>query len=435
MNFEIMNREDIELLQLKRLKKMIDYCIKNVPFYRERLRNVGIMSGNDIKYLADIKKIPFTTNKDLEENYPYGLLAIDKKDIFEIHESSGSTGVPKVMFYSCKDLKNWSIAVARLLSSCGIQQCDVLQNATSYGMFTGGFGSHYGARKMGCTIVPSSGGNINNQIRLMSIYGVNALVATASYVLRISEEVEKKNCKNLLDQLNIVWTGAEACTFTMRNKIEKTLGVDLYNSYGLTEFWGPGFSGECMKKNGLHVNEDMFYVELIDPKTNESLENGEIGELVVTSLVAEAMPILRYKTHDLTKIFYDKCECGRTTIRVAPPYARTDDMFVLKGVNIYPFIIEKILSSFEALSTHYVIELHRKNGVDKAIIKVELNQYMMNISSNEKNNLTSRIVNKIFEKTNVHFDVEILPFSTLLRTNTKERRIIDLRYDTREEKK
>lgn len=421
-----MDRLELESLQLNRLRKIIDYCYENIPFYKTRLDSVGISSGSQIKSLDDIQKIPFTTKDDLATLYPYGNLAISRAQISEFHESSGSTGIPKVIAYSNKDRQNWGKAISRLFRFCGITELDVLQNATPYGMFTGGIGCHYGAMELGCGIIPASGGNTEKQLSMINYYGTTVLICTSSYALRIAEELCASPNKYNVDTLKKVWVGGEACTDSMKAKIEGALNCDVYNSYGLTEIWGPGFSGECICKNGLHINEDMFFPEIVSTD-NKIVPNGEAGELVVTSLIAEAMPIIRYKTNDLTRFFSNDCACGNVFRRISPPFARLDDMIIIRGVNVYPYQIQKIIASFLFTSDQYLIELRRNEGRDTALLIIE---YRQGYTKDEKNlDLANIIEKEIHSKLNIRMNVQLVEFGTLPRQSTKMRRVKDYRYD------
>lgn len=420
------SRSLLEEIQLERIQKTVDYCYNYVSFYRKKLSSVGITSGKQIASLKDISKIPFTTKEDLAELYPYGLLAISKEDVVELHESSGSTGVPKVIAYSDSDRKNWGEAIARLYSLCGITRFDIIQNATPYGMFTGGFGCHYGASALGCCVLPASGGNTVNQLNMISYYGTTALTCTSSYALHLAEELQKEPGKYDVSTLKKMWVGGEACTESMRRRIEETLGCDVYNSYGLTEIWGPGFSGECTSKNGLHINEDIFYHEIISVDSQEVVQEGNVGELVVTSLLAEGMPILRYRTNDLTRIIPSSCECGCILRKIEPPRARLDDMIIIRGVNVYPFQIKNILDSFSGTSDQYQIELRRENGCDIAVLRIE---YPQGYTVNQHNeSLEEEIERCIKQKLKIHINVQFIPFGSLSRDSIKMKRVLDLRY-------
>ena len=370
---ETMSREQLEQLQLERLKKTVNHCM-NAPFYQKRFQELGITPA-DIKTLDDVRKLPFTTKEDLRDNYPFGICCVPMKDCVRLHSSSGTTGNPTVVLHSQKDLDEWATAVARCLWMVGSRPEDVFQNSAGYGMFTAGLGFQYGAEKVGMLTVPAAAGNTTRQIKFIKDFGTTVLHAIPSYASRIYEVMKDEGVDPRKDtKLRVLCIGAEPHSEEQRKRIEENLGVKAYNSYGISEMMGPGVAFECQEQNGLHIWEDYFIVEIIDPVTLEPVPEGELGELVLTTINREAMPLLRYRTRDLTRILPGDCPCGRHHKRLARLQGRSDDMIILKGVNIFPIQIEKILLKFKELSTDYLITLETKESADTMTIDVELSQ-------------------------------------------------------------
>jgi len=370
---ETMSREQLEQLQLERLKKTVNHCM-NAPFYQKKFQELGITPA-DIKTLDDVRKLPFTTKEDLRDNYPFGICCVPMKDCLRLHSSSGTTGNPTVVLHSKKDLDEWATAVARCLWMVGSRPEDVFQNSAGYGMFTAGLGFQYGAEKVGMLTVPAAAGNTTRQIKFIKDFGTTVLHAIPSYASRIFEVMRQEGVDPRKDtKLRVLCIGAEPHSEEQRKRIEENLGVKAYNSYGISEMMGPGVAFECQEQNGLHIWEDYFIVEIIDPVTLEPVPDGELGELVLTTINREAMPLLRYRTRDLTRILPGDCPCGRHHKRLARLQGRSDDMIILKGVNIFPIQIEKILLKFKELSTDYLITLETKESGDTMTIDVELSQ-------------------------------------------------------------
>lgn len=370
---ETMSRSELEALQLERLQQTVNHCM-NSPFYQNKFKELGI-TPDDIKTLDDVRKLPFTTKEDLRENYPFGICCVPMKDCVRLHSSSGTTGNPTVVLHSQKDLEEWANAVARCLWMVGSRPEDVFQNSAGYGMFTAGLGFQYGAEKVGMLTVPAAAGNTTRQIKFIKDFGTSVLHAIPSYASRIYEVMKEEGCDPRKDtKLRVLCIGAEPHSEEQRKRIEDNLGVKAYNSYGISEMMGPGVAFECQEQNGLHIWEDYFIVEIIDPVTLEPLPDGELGELVLTTINREAMPLLRYRTRDLTRILPGDCPCGRHHKRLARLQGRSDDMMILKGVNIFPIQIEKILLKFKELSTDYLITLETKENGDTMTIDVELSQ-------------------------------------------------------------
>ena len=372
-DIETMPRQELEQLQLERLKSTVKHCMYS-PFYQEKFKELGI-TPDDIKTLDDVRKLPFTTKEDLRENYPFGICCVPMKECVRLHSSSGTTGNPTVVLHTQKDLDEWANAVARCLWMVGSRPEDVFQNSAGYGMFTAGLGFQYGAEKVGMLTVPAAAGNTTRQIKFIKDFGTSVLHAIPSYASRIYEVMKEEGVDPRKDtKLRVLCIGAEPHSEEQRKRIEENLGVKAYNSYGISEMMGPGVAFECQEQNGLHIWEDYFIVEIIDPVTLEPLPDGELGELVLTTINREGMPLLRYRTRDLTRIISGDCPCGRTHKRLARLQGRSDDMIILKGVNIFPIQIEKILLKFKELSTDYLITLESQKNGDTMTIDVVLSQ-------------------------------------------------------------
>ena len=425
---EKLSRKELCDIQLSRLQIMVDYCYNNVPFYRERLGKAGITSGSQIKTLSDIDKIPFTTKEDLNDNYPYGFLAVDMSEIVRIHASSGTTGNPKLAFYTENDLKLWKNLSARVLKQNGLLKDDIFQISVGYGLFTGALGFHYGAEEVGAAIIPASVGNTQKQLKMLEDLGVTAFMATPSYATYISELIKNIDPEHKKFKLKKILLGAERATDNMRKIIEENTGIETRDNYGLTECFGPGVAGECEAREGMHISEDYFYPEIINPDTGNVLKNGERGELVFTSLLKEGMPLLRYRTRDITSLNYEKCKCGRTTVRMDYPYATVDDMIVFKGVNIYPSQIENIIDRIDELTHQYKIILNRENYVDSAKLIVELKNKYSYYSENKLNSIKEKLDFEMKKDIIVKIETEIIGNGTFERSYGKTKRVEDNRY-------
>ena len=368
---ECADRETMRALQLKKLKETVKYEYDNVPYYREKMDKAGV-KPEDIQTLEDIRKLPFITKEDIAANYPTGLFAKPMEEIVRIHASSGTTGKPKIAGYTRNDLEMWGECVARAMASAGQDSKSVIQVAYGYGLFTGGLGAHIGAETIGATVLPMSSGNTKKQIMFMQDMKSTALACTPSYALTIAEGVAKAGIDPADLSLQSGIFGAEPWTEGMRKDIEKGLGIKAYDIYGLTEIVGPGVSISCDEHNGMHIQEDYFYPEIIDPETLEPLPDGEIGELVFTTLGKEGFPMIRYRTRDLCYLMRDKCACGRTTVRMSKILGRTDDMLIIRGVKVFPSQIETVISKFEELTINYRIYVGRENNKDTFDLEVEL---------------------------------------------------------------
>lgn len=428
---ETMSREEMEALQLSRLKDTVKRVYENVPAYRAKMDAAGV-KPEDIKSLADLKELPFTTKQDMRDNYPYGLFAVPRKKLRRIHASSGTTGKPTVVGYTSADLEVWRECVARLAVAAGATEDDVAQICFGYGMFTGALGLHNGLEKVGAAIVPSSTGNTQKQLMYMKDFETTLLVATPSYAMRIAEVAKEIGLEPKRDlKVKTLVLGSELMTEAMRNELYKVWGedVNLTQNYGMSELMGPGVSGECLKLNGMHVNEDHFIPEVIDPKTGEVLPPGEKGELVITCLTKEALPLIRYRTRDITRLMYEPCSCGRTTVRMENLSGRTDDMLKIRGVNVFPSQIEEVLINTEGIGPNYEIVLDRKNHSDLLTIKVEVEAEAMMDSYAALENLDHSLREKMRLMLGLDAKIQLVSPNTLQRFEGKAKRVTDLRND------
>ncbi|MBQ3416466.1 MAG: phenylacetate--CoA ligase [Ruminococcus sp.] len=426
-DIETMPRKDIEALQLVRLKRLVKYCYDNVPLYHQRLTDAKVFDGERIKKLSDIQYIPFTTKDDFRDNYPFGLNAVPMKDIVRIHASSGTTGKPTVGVYTKDDLKIWADCVARVAAAGGVTADDIIQISFGYGLFTGALGLHYGLENIGATVIPASSGNTEKQLMMMRDYGVTGLVATPSYALYLSEAIKEGKYPLSDYKLKLGILGSEPCTEAMRSQIENNLGIYVSDNYGMTELGGPGVSGDCTARDGMHFAEDHFLPEIINTDTGERLDEGEVGELVVTTLTKRGMPVLRYRTKDITKLSYQPCSCGRTHCRMSKTMGRTDDMLIIKGVNVFPTQIENILIEIEDIAPHYMLVVTRENFRDALEIKVELTNASLLENYQSLNNLRAYIEHKMQSILGLRTKVTLVAPKTLERFQGKAKRIVDLR--------
>lgn len=418
---ECLSREEIEALQVKRLQETLRHCM-NSPFYKKKFEEMGI-KPEDIKSVADVRKLPFTTKQDLRDTYPFGLASVPLEKCVRLHSSSGTTGNPTVILHTQKDLDEWANAVARCLWMVGLRPKDVFQNSSGYGMFTGGLGFQYGAERLGMLTVPAAAGNTLRQIKFITDFGTTAIHAVPSYVTRIKEVMDQQGIDPRKDtKLRILAIGAEPHSEEQRKRIENMLGVKAYNSFGMSEMCGPGVAFECKEQNGLHFWEDYYIVEIVDPETLEPVPDGEIGELVLTTINREAMPLIRYRTRDLTRVLGRTCPCGRNHIRLDRMKGRSDDMMVLRGVNIFPIQIEKILLQFKELSTNYLITLTTDNDNDNMTVEVELASQPADSAS-----LAKEITRRLKDEILLTPHVKLLPLGTLPQSEGKAVRVKDLR--------
>ena len=424
-DIETMPRKSIEKIQLERLKWLVDYCNRNVKFYHDRLERAGV-TADKIKSLVDIQYIPYTTKEDIRDNYPFGLFGQPVNKIIRIHASSGTTGKPTVVGYTKNDIENWSDCMARLCMAAGASEDDIIQIAFGYGLFTGALGLHYGLEKIGATVVPTSSGNTEKQIMLMQDFKTSGLVSTPSYAQYIGETAKEMG---VIDKINLRLGlfGSEGCTEEMRSQIEKTLGLFATDNYGMSELMGPGVSGECELRCGMHINEDHFLAEVIDPHTLQVLPKGAQGELVVTTLSKEGIPMLRYRTKDITKIDYEPCKCGRTFARMAKIMGRTDDMLKIRGVNVFPSQIESVLMGFEQIAPHYQLVITRSNFSDHLEVKVELADSSLLENYAALESLRCSIHHNLKTVLGIETKVSLVEHKSLERFQGKAKRILDLR--------
>lgn len=421
---ETLSRAEIEALQLERLKKTVAQCM-NSPFYRKRFAEHHITPA-DIRSLDDLQKIPFTTKQDLRDNYPFGLTAVPMEQVVRLHSSSGTTGTPTVILHTQKDLDEWANAVARCLYMVGLRPGDIFQNSSGYGMFTGGLGFQYGAERLGMLTVPAAAGNTKRQIKFITDFGTTALHAIPSYAGRLYEVMEEMGIDPKRDtKLHTLIIGAEPHSEEQRRRIEDMLGVKAYNSFGMSEMCGPGVAFECKEQNGLHIWEDYYIVEIVDPQTLEPVPQGEVGELVLTTINREAMPLLRYRTRDLTRILPGECPCGRHHIRLDRIKGRSDDMMILKGVNIFPIQIETILMQFAELGNDYLITLTNEEANDLMTVEVELKEFCDDYPRLQA--LTKEITRQLKDEILITPVVRLVPKGALPKQEGKAVRVKDLR--------
>ncbi len=423
---ECMSKEDRESLQLERLKEAVKNAYENVPYYKKRLDGMNL-NPDDINNLKDIEKLPFTTKDDLREAYPFEMFAVPRKEIVEVHTSSGTTGKPTVSGYTQKDIEIWSEVMARGLSMAGVTDDDIIQNTHGYGLFTGGFGVHYGAQKIGATVIPISTGQTKRQIEIMQDFGTTVMIFTPSYGLYLAEELKEEGVNTEELNFKAIGFGAEMWTEEMRQEIEKRFNAPAYNIYGLTEIIGPGVALECSLQEGLHIFEDHFYPEIIDSETLETLPEGEKGELVLTTLTREGTPLIRFRTKDITQLKRSKCGCGRTLVKMDRITGRTDDMMKIRGVSVFPSQIEKALLRIEGLEPHYQIIVTRPHLMDELEVRVEASEGLFSDEIKELVGIRRKIENYIHSEIGLRVKVTLVEPKTLPRSEGKAVRVIDKR--------
>lgn len=423
---EAADRDRLKRLQNERLTEMIELIYYNVPFYRKKLSELGI-EPRDINSIDQLHKLPFTTKDDLRDNYPFGMFAAPQQQIVRLHASSGTTGKPTVVGYTHNDLNIWSEVVARALTMVGVTRSDIIQIAYGYGLFTGGLGVHYGAEKVGASVIPISGGNTRKQLQLMMDFGSTVIACTPSYAAHLGESIAKEGIDRSKIKLRAGIFGAEPWTNEMRRQVEQLLGIKAYDIYGLSEIIGPGVAMECEHQNGMHIFEDHFIPEIIDPITLEVLPYGQVGELVFTTISKEAMPLLRYRTRDLTRLHIGKCACGRTMVRMDKCLGRTDDMLIIRGVNVFPSQIEAVLLEMSEASPHYQLVVDRENNLDTLEIRVEIDDQFWSDEIRVLENLRKQIQHNIASALGLTARIKLVEPNTIARSEGKAQRVIDNR--------
>lgn len=425
--FETLPREALEALQLKRLQAIVQRVYAAVPFYKKKYDEINL-KPDQIRSLDDLRRLPFTMKKDVRDNYPFNMFAVPMSSVVRIHASSGTTGKPTVGGYTARDINLWSDLMARTLMAAGVTRTDIVHNAYGYGLFTGGLGFHYGAERLGASVIPVSGGNTKRQIMLLQDFGPTVLTCTPSYALHLAEAAEEMGVDIKKLKLRVGVFGAEPWSERMREEIERRMGIEAIDIYGLTEVIGPGVSVECIEaKNGLHIFEDHFLPELIDPDTGENLPWGEEGELVFTTLTKEAFPLIRYRTRDITRLFPEPCRCGRTLVRMGKVTGRSDDMLIIRGVNVFPSQIESVIMKIKEVAPHYLLIVDREGHLDTLELQVEVNEEVFHDEVKVLQALQARIQKEIGEVLGVSCKVKLVEPHTIQRSDGKAQRVIDRR--------
>jgi len=426
--FETMPRPALEALQLKRLQNVLERVYSNVPFYRASFDKAGIKPG-DVKSLDDLQRLPFTTKQDMRDSYPYGLFAAPMEDIVRIHASSGTTGKPTVVGYTHKDIETWSELMARSFVSAGAHKGDIIHNAYGYGLFTGGLGAHYGAERLGASVIPISGGNTKRQIMIMQDFGSTVLTCTPSYSLFMAEEAKSAGIDFRDLKLRVGIFGAEPWSEAMRGEIEEKLNLAAIDIYGLSEIMGPGVGIECIEaKKGLHIWEDHFIPEIINPLTGQRVAEGERGELVITTITKQGIPLIRYRTRDITSLTYEPCICGRTHARMTRMSGRSDDMLIIRGVNVFPSQIEAILVGIEGVEPHYLLVVDRIGNLDTLEVRVEVDEQLFSDEVKVLQKLAKQIEKEIKDMLGVTCSAKLVEPKTIQRSEGKAQRVIDNRH-------
>jgi len=421
---EKMDREELEQLQLERLESTLSRVYRNVPFYRKRFDEAHF-DPDELRSLADLRRLPFTSKRDFRDNHPYGLFAVPLRDVVRVHASSGTTGLATAVGYTRNDLKTWADLTARVLVAGGVGKEDVVQVAFDYGLFTGAFGFHHGAERIGASVIPVSSAKAMRQIEIMQAYRTTALVTTPSHALALADAMIEARVSRAALSLKYGLFGAEPWSESMRGELEEKLRLLATDNYGLSEAMGPGLAGECLERTGLHLAEDHFLVEVIDPKTLEPLPDGEVGELVVTTLTREALPVIRFRTRDLTSIVREPCPCGRTLARMSRVKGRTDDLLLVKGARVFPSEIEAVLLEVEGVAPHYQIVLDRRGGEDSATVVVEASE--AGAPGPSRPEVKAAVERRLAAELGVSVSVELVDARTIERSDGKARRVIDRR--------
>ncbi len=423
---ECAGREEMRSLQSKRLKDTVERIYHAVPSYRKKMQEKGL-TPHDIQGIDDLRKLPFTTKADLRDNYPFGLFTVPMSEIVRLHASSGTTGKPTVVGYTRKDIQMWAEVVTRSLCMAGVHPNDIVQIAYGYGLFTGGLGLHYGSENLGTSVIPISGGNTTKQIQLMEDFGSSVLCCTPSYALNIAEVMKEQGVNPSKLKLRVGIFGAEPWTEAMRKDIEAKLGIKAFDIYGLSEIVGPGVSCECEHQCGMHIHEDHFLPEIIDPETLEAVAPGEMGELVFTTITKEGIPLIRYRTRDLTRLIYDPCECGRTLVRMVKCKGRSDDMLIIRGVNVFPSQIETVLLQMSEVEPHYLLIIEREGTLDTVSLLVEVQEQFFSDEVKKLQELRMKITRQLESVLGISVNVKLVEPKTIERTAGKAQRVIDKR--------
>ncbi|MBU0675512.1 MAG: phenylacetate--CoA ligase [Proteobacteria bacterium] len=424
---ETMPREELELVQLRRLQAQVERVYATVPYYRQKMDDAGVAPG-DIKTLADIRLLPFTTKEDLRKNYPFGLFTVPLERVVRIHASSGTTGQPTVVGYTKRDIGMWAEMMARSLTAAGVNRGDIVHNAYGYGLFTGGLGAHYGAEEIGCAVIPISGGNSKRQITIMRDFGSTVLLSTPSYALNLADTMAEMGIDPADLKLRVGVFGAEPWSEEMRRELEKRLKIKAIDIYGLSEVLGPGVAIECVEEQrGLHIMEDHFLAEIVDRDTFAPLPVGEAGELVFTTLTKEAFPVIRYRTKDISHLIADVCTCGRTFYRMPKVTGRTDDMLIIRGVNVFPSQIEEVLMKIEGVEPHYQIMVEREGSLDSIEVQVEVSEEIFSDEIKVLEGISSKIKNDIKDLLGISAKIKLVEPKTIQRSEGKAKRVFDNR--------
>src|SRR5512133_2675284 len=425
-HFECMDRSELKHVQDERLRETVERVYFNVPYYRHKMQQAGL-GPESIKSTDDLKKLPFTTKSDLRDNYPFGLFAVPMSEIVRVHASSGTTGKPTVVGYTRNDISTWSEVMARTLTAAGANRNDFIQIAYGYGLFTGGLGLHYGGEKIGASVIPISGGNTSRQIQLMHDFGSTVLACTPSYALFLAEAISESGISRDALKLRVGVFGAEPWTENMRKEIESKLKILAIDIYGLSEVIGPGVASECPEQEGLHINEDHFYPEIIDPETLLPLPEGSIGELVFTTLTKEGLPLIRYRTRDLTRLYYGTCKCGRTMVRMEKCLGRSDDMLIIRGVNLFPSQVESVLLEMSEIKPHYLLIVDRVNNLDTLELKVEVDEAFFQDKISQLESLRQKLQLNLENSQGLTIKVTLVEPKMIERSEGKSRRVLDKR--------
>jgi phenylacetate-CoA ligase len=425
-HFECMEREELKKVQSERLRETVERVYYNVPYYRNKMQEAGL-GPEHIQSTDDLHKLPFTTKQDLRDNYPFGLFAVPMSEIVRVHASSGTTGKPTVVGYTHRDIATWSEVMARTLTCAGANRHDFIHVAYGYGLFTGGLGIHYGGEKIGASVIPVSGGNTTRQLQLMHDFGSTVLACTPSYALFLAEAIEESGIDRKELKLRAGVFGAEPWTENMRREIEEKLSIKAIDIYGLSEVIGPGVASECLFQQGLHISEDHFLPEIIDPRTLEIMPQGETGELVFTTITKEGLPLIRYRTRDLTRLNFDKCTCGRTMVRMEKCLGRSDDMLIIRGVNLFPSQIESVILEMSEIKPHYLLIVDRVNNLDTIELQVEVDEEFFQDKISQLQSLRNKIQCNLESTLGLGIKVTLVEPKTIERSEGKSKRVIDKR--------